>query len=422
VGERRAAVPGEAARAEPRARLPFAFWLVLGLTLLACGYNGSVFGLNFSGLAWSIPVIVGGGVVLARSEDVRFPVRIWLPWVALVAVYQLVADAPNALQRSVMILSPLVTGMAVSAFRAREADLELLLAACKAGAAALVVFILFDTRVLATGVLPFTTGLAPTVMTGSLFCSVFAAAYAAGRPRFLLYWAVVALIPVVAVTRMGMVATAISLPFTFAPLKPLRRAVFILLIAAAGAMIFATERVQHKMFYSGTGRLEDVRFDNPEFATSGRAVFWDLMGKSIWQRPLLGHGANSSEKMLGSYIKGLTHPHNDWLRLTHDYGFLGAGVYAVTLLVQTGSLLRRARLARGAAAIVCHATASLFIVYALFMLSDNIILYSAFFGHLHFALAGLAYGAQVENLAVAAAPTFEPLPGPRPRSPVCAAP
>jgi O-antigen ligase len=380
-----------------RPTLPLALWLVLALTLLACSYNGMVYGFNFSGLAWSIPVVVGGSVVLARSEEVRFPLRLWLPWIALVAVYQLVADAPNSLQRSLMILSPLVTGMAVSTFRAREEDLELLLTACKIGAALLVAIILLDTRVMTTGVLPFTTGLAPAVMTGSIFCGVFAAAYAAGRRRFLLYWAVVATIPIVAVTRMGMVATAISLPFTFSPLRPLRRVLFVLLIAAAGALIFTTERVQHKMFYNGTGRLEDVRFDNPEFATSGRAVFWDLMWKSIWQRPLLGHGANSSEKMLGSYIKGLTHPHNDWLRLAHDYGFVGAGVYALTLLAQTGSLLRRGRRVSGPAAIVCQASGSLFLVYGVFMLSDNIILYSAFFGHLHFALAGMAYAAEVEE-------------------------
>ncbi len=396
--------------------LPFPFWTALILTLLACGFGGMVFGFNFTGLAWSIPVVVGGSVVLARSEDVSFPLRIWLPWVALVAVYQLAASAPNSLQRSIMILSPLATGMAVSTFRARREDLEHLLTVCKLGAGVLVVIILLDTRVLTTGVLPFTTGLAPAVMTGSIFCGVFAAAYATGRERYIVYWSVVALIPIVAVTRMGMLASAISLPFTFAPLKPARRMVFILVIASLGAMIFTTERVQKKMFYNGTGRLEDVRFDNPEFATSGRAVFWDLMWKSIWQKPFLGHGANSSEKMLGSFIKGLTHPHNDWLRLIHDYGFLGAGVYALTLLAQTADLLRRGWRMRGPATIVCHASASLFLVYALFMLSDNIILYAAFFGHLHFALTGMAYAAveteTPDNAPPPPAPMWQPRPWP----------
>lgn len=383
------------ARAE-RARLPLTFWVALATTLLACGVKTSVFGFRFSGIAWFVPLVLSVPVVLMSYERVRFPVRLWVPWITVVVGYQLFAAGDNSLQRSIMILSPIATGVAVSTFVRRERDGELLLAACKWAAAVLVGIILVETRVLFTGVLPYTTGLSPEVMTGAVLCGIFSAGYALGRTDYLVFWSVLAAIPVVAVTRMGIVATAISLPLTFAPLRLSRRVLFLAVIAVFGMVIFESERVQNKMFYSGQGTYGDIRFDNPQFATSGRAVFWEIMWEHIKQKPVFGHGSNTSESLLSGYVPGVTHPHNDWLRLAHDYGFFGAGVFALTLLLQTAHLLHRARFVQGAMKVLCTGGASLILVFALFMTSDNIILYAAFFGHLHFALLGMAYTREAE--------------------------
>jgi len=57
-------------------------------------------------------------------------------------------------------------------------------------------------------------------------------------------------------------------------------------------------------------------------------------------------------------------------------------------------LLRRARRAIGHSRILIYAGATSFLPFVLFMYTDNIILYAAFFGNLQFTILGLVYAAQ----------------------------
>ncbi len=346
-----------------------------------------------SGYGWFVPFAVNLLIVAQNARQIRFPLKIWLLWIAVVVVYQGFATADNALQRSIMLLSPIATGLAVSTFRATETDLDYFFRICGYMAIFLLLSVLVKTGIFASGVLPFSSGLAPQVMTGSILGCIFAARNALGSRKDLYFWTSVAVIPVIAVTRMGMVATALSLPLTFAPMKIAKRVLFICLIVIAATSLFVTERIQKKMFFSGEGTVQDVKWDNPDFATHGRKLFWDILQKNISEKPLLGHGANASEEVLRAHTKGLTHPHNDWLRLSHDYGYIGAAIFASTLLFQLVHLLQKAGKTSLQHKILFFAGASSILISALFMLTDNIILYAAFFGHFQFALFGLAYGA-----------------------------
>jgi O-antigen ligase len=148
------------------------------------------------------------------------------------------------------------------------------------------------------------------------------------------------------------------------------------------------------MFYSGAGTLHDVRLSNPDFLTTGRSRLWDLMIEEIEKKPLLGHGPNASEEFVLSVTWGpLTHPHNDWLRLLYDYGFIGTCIFAFCLVTQVIHLLKKAKGVFGESRILLYAGASSFLPYVLLMFTDNIILYTAFFGNLQFTILGLTYSA-----------------------------
>jgi O-antigen ligase len=238
------------------------------------------------------------------------------------------------------------------------------------------------------------TGLAAEVMTACLLCNFFAAQYVFGDRKILKWWAIMAAIPVIAVTRTAIAVNGLTLPLTFAPLSTLKRFIILCLIVIVGIGIFYTPRIQKKMFYSGRGTLEDVKWENQDFATSGRSYMWSKMWERIDEQPLLGYGANASESFISKLTRGLKHPHNDWLRLLFDFGYVGVVIFALSLLMQALHAYRMAKRTFGDISLLFYAGASSFLSFILFMFTDNIILYAAFFGNLQFMILGLAYAAQ----------------------------
>lgn len=378
-------------------RLPFIIWIV-ALSTLAASIGGQFFNYQIAGFGWFVPLILSALILLRKPSGIKFPILIWSPWISLVIIYLIIAKAPNALQRSIMMLCPLAIGAAVSKLKIRENELENFNKLCRYMAVALFAIVIIKGGIIVTGALPGATGMAAEAMTGTLLCAFFASNYVLGRKRELAWWAAFAAIPYIALTRTGIVAAGLTLPSTFAPMKVFRRIVFIVIIVMLAIPVFYSERVQQKMFYSGSGVLVDIHPDNPDLATNGRKVLWEAMGTGIDEKPYLGHGANASEPFVSMLTGGLTHPHNDWLRLLYDYGYLGATIFALCLIAQVFHTARKAKYATGETKVLFYAGASTFISFALFMFSDNIILYAAFFGNMQFMILGLAYAAHATAL------------------------
>lgn len=384
---------GERQSAKQKDNLPFLVWLVAISTMVACIGGVRFLGYNIAGYAWVVPLTGSIIVFLKDPGSIRFPIKIWLPWICLVLLYLFLAEVGGAIQRSIMLLCPIFIGMTVSKMKIRDNELERFRILYRRMAVALYVVVVLKTGIHLTGRLPSITGLAPEVMTGTLLCSLFATNYVFGKRRDLAWWAALSAIPVIAVTRTGMVAAGLSLPLTFAPMKIVKRAAIIVLFVVIGLFLFQTERIQRKMFYSGSGTTEDVRFDNPNFATHGRSEIWKRMRYEIKEKPWFGHGANAAGVFIFKLTGGLTHPHNDWLRLEYDYGYIGAFIFGLCVALQMFHALKRGRRTSGETRILFLAGAAAFLVFALFMFTDNIILYAAFFGNFHFTVLGLAYAA-----------------------------
>ena len=373
--------------------LPFLLWAVVVSTMIACIGGESFLGYNISGFAWAVPLFLSIIRFFTKRAKIQFPVMIWLPWICVVTGYLIFAEAENAFQRSIILLCPLFIGITVSKYRIGENELSSFRKLYQYMAISLYVIVVLKTGLLLTGTLPRTSALAAEVMTGALLCTLFATNYMFGQKKDLVWWGALAVIPVIGLTRMGMITTGLSLPLTFAPMKIFRRVILTGLIIAAGYGLFFTERVQQKNFYSGSGTFQDIRRENPNFATSGRKFVWENMQAEIDKQPWFGHGANSSGIFVARLTGGLTHPHNDWLRLLFDYGYFGAVIFGITMALQVLNLIRKGNQTSGETRILFFAGASSFIAFTLFMFTDNIILYAAFFGNFQFTLLGLAYGA-----------------------------
>lgn len=381
-----------------RIKLPFLVWMVAISTMVACIGGTNFLGYNISGYAWAAPLFLAIIIFFTERGKIQFPVMIWLPWICVVAGYLIFAEAENAFQRSVMFLCPLFIGLTASKYKISDNELSSFRRLYRYMTISLYVVVLLKTGLLVTGVLPGTSNLSAPVMTGALLCTLFATNYMFGQKRDLVWWGALSAIPIIALTRMGMIATGLSLPLTFAPMKMLKRIVLASLIIAAGYGLFYTERVQEKTFYSGSGTLQDVSRENPDFATSGRKSIWEHMQTEIDKQPWFGHGANASEPFVVRLTGGLTHPHNDWLRLLFDYGYFGTVIFGISLALQVLHLIWKGKRISGETRILFFAGASSFIAFTLFMFTDNIILYAAFFGNFQFTLLGLAYGVQAASL------------------------
>lgn len=366
--------------------------LLTGLAALAATTGVlHILGFSLAGYAWVVPLVVAVLMVVHHPGRVVFPWWIWAPWALVLILYLPQARAPHALQRTIMMLSPVVVGMAASASRVSSTSVLATLGFLRVSAIALFVTIAWNTGFLFTGVLPEYGGFAASVMTGSLLAAVFATEYSFGRRSSLGWWGVMQLVPLVAFTRTGMIASALTFPFCFGPIKLGKRVLSLALIGAGGLLIFFTPRMQTRMFYSGSGTISEMSLDNPNFATGGRSTMWPEFAQEIENKPWFGHGANASERFAMVLAEGIEHPHNDWLRLLYDYGYVGAALFGLTLLAQVFHAFRAARGAQGLTKVLFVCAVSSFVVLLVFMLTDNIVLYAAFFGNLQFALLGLAY-------------------------------
>jgi O-antigen ligase len=376
------------------AKIPVVVWLVIISTFIALTFSLPLLGRQLAGWAWVIPLVVSLLSILQKPRRISFPTILWLPWICIVSLW-FTTSGFSYLQRTVLLLCPIIVGIAVSTYLIREFQIKMFLELIRLFLFLFFVTVIVRTGLLFTGVLPQSTGLAAQSMTAALLCTIFGVEYSINRKRSLLHWIVGAAIPFIALTRMAITAAGITIPLTFASLKMKKRLIFLAIIAALAVTFFYTERVQRKMFYSGAGTLQDVRLSNPDFFTTGRSHLWDLMVEEIKEKPLWGHGANASEEFVLSATWGtLTHPHNDWLRLLYDYGLFGTSVFAFCLVAQVIHLLKRAKNTFGEARILLYAGASSFLPFVLLMFTDNIILYAAFFGNLQFTIIGLVYAAQ----------------------------
>ena len=383
-------------------RLPLIIQLILLFIIVVFAWNQPFLGYNISGLAWVIPFAFALLVLARNLSRVTFPFVLWLPWVLLLFFYLLLVDwlqlDPRVipLQRTLQLLSPLAVGMAVSTWRPNAVDLRAFLATCRRLAYLLLLVVLLKTGVLLTGVLPAVTGLAAEAIAVTLLCTLFATSHIITRSKKdLLLWALLACIPFIAVTRTAIAASLLTFPFSLAPLPLFRRIVALVLIALAGVAIFNSEHIQKKMFYSGSGTLEDISSRNYDFATSGRKFMWEKMGAVAKEEEWTGHGTGMGETFVYRITRSTGYPHNDWLLTFFDYGYLGVVTYILCLILTIWHGFFKARQeSTPEVRVLFYTGISAFVPFTIMMFTDNVMVYASYFGNLHFAILGMAYGAR----------------------------
>jgi O-antigen ligase len=157
---------------------------------------------------------------------------------------------------------------------------------------------------------------------------------------------------------------------------PWLRLAFWGVVVAAGVWLLITtyEPLRARFFEADTSLV----IGNVAINSTGRTRIWIAVLESVKNSLYIGHGAGSAAQI--SYAVGrLDHPHNDYLRLLHDYGAIGLVLwllFIVANLVTIWRLWRRTAHLRTAESTL-HQTAFLALLgISITMLSDNTLAYS----------------------------------------------
>lgn len=125
--------------------------------------------------------------------------------------------------------------------------------------------------------------------------------------------------------------------------------------------------------YDNTLVIGDVAINS-----MGRTRIWNAVLQSVSSSPFIGHGAGSSAQITQSVAK-LDHPHNEYLRLLHDYGGIGLALWLlliVAILVVIWGLWRRTAHLRTADGTIHQAAFLALVGCSITMMSDNPLSYS----------------------------------------------
>lgn len=372
------------------------FMMMLIVAAMIPWFIGSyeIWGFNVTGWAWVLPMVISALICLGNIRLLSFPFGLWGAWISLLLVYWYFGrNNLNALQSLSQILSPIVIGCAASTYRCDNWQLANVIRWLNRLAILAWVILIIRVPMIMTGVLPGHGFMAAEMIGLLLLGACYASFYACGSHRHLYYYLSMVAITVISLVRGPMTAMLSCLPLTLAPLGMRKRIILIGFAIIFSIIIFNTDRVQQKMFYSGSGELTDIRLGSTDVKSHGRFAMWDVLWAGVEEHPLLGNGWNSHRNLLISQGFIMYLPHNDWLKILYDIGLIGVGCYLLTILFQMFALVRIARWTAGAHRMLAYGVATAFIPYSLVMMTDNVVLYVQFFGNLHFALIGIIYGA-----------------------------
>jgi len=73
-----------------------------------------------------------------------------------------------------------------------------------------------------------------------------------------------------------------------------------------------------------------IRVGGVAVNASGRLTVWARVIESAWTSPIVGQGLGSSMSV-SSVFFNIAHPHNDYLRVWHDLGFIGLALFALAV-------------------------------------------------------------------------------------------
>lgn len=115
------------------------------------------------------------------------------------------------------------------------------------------------------------------------------------------------------------------------------------------------------------------QFGGQTFNTSGRLQLWSATWKAVSEHRWIGHGPGQSQYFIRARFITIEHPHNEYLRMLYDTGWIGLVLWALGILLLLRGCWRRMRRARTAVQRGTHLAAVLALIdFLLGSITDNL--------------------------------------------------
>jgi O-antigen ligase len=212
----------------------------------------------------------------------------------------------------------------------------------------------------------------------------------------------------VSLSRTATVISVLLLAFAIlrsrAGMRGFRIVLAIVALAVVAVVAFLTVPALRDRFTSGDG----VDVGGIALNTSGRSNLWELVIQDVQKDPWWGLGPGSASDVITAKYSFVAQPHNEYLRLWHDFGYIGAALFLIGILVLiVGALRRLARAPHEHRAIHWAAVLGITAVCAA-ALTDNPFVYPFVMIPLG-VVVGMSIGRRDLDPPVAAAPPVEDL-------------
>jgi hypothetical protein len=134
-------------------------------------------------------------------------------------------------------------------------------------------------------------------------------------------WSLVLLLVVILSLSRLVVAITVGLFVPFALIRPKRLGQLFFASALGVVLVLAAFQLPgyQQRFLPAAGESEVID-------TSRRSVVWPVVFQEALASPWIGHGTGSS-RILSMQVRRWDHPHNDYLRVFHDQGLAGLGLF-----------------------------------------------------------------------------------------------
>lgn len=213
----------------------------------------------------------------------------------------------------------------------------------------------------------------------ALLVMCMAVPYARSSHRAL-RWLPIALLVLIAasLSRTAMVVAlllvAVRVAYTRRGFKPSRTAVLIGMGVAALCWAVLRIPVLNERF---TGGDQGFRAGGLTISLQGRGNIWGTVLDGYQDSPLIGHGPGSVRTLISSRLPGLTEPHNEFLRVLYDTGWIGVGLLVWALVALLRAVWKRARFSSGPESAAPHVGALLaLLTFIAVCMTDNALIYS----------------------------------------------
>jgi len=355
-------------------------------------FSGQFFEFNLTGWAWMIMLVVTLTILLSTSNP-NFPILIWIPWAAFLIVYILIDFSFIGLQLTLQYLLPLLIGIVASGFSYSPEKIHWLAKWFKM--LCLAVLLMFAYGRLFRG--GYTPAEASVPMLLSIASSFLVGLYfITQKMKYLVYFGILFSAPFISVTRMGIAAFLAIFIFHFANQKIVGKIVYGLLGVIFVVIVFNSSGFQEKTFRGSKGKLSDLSFnyhENDAININGRNSWKNALEAGLKAYPIWGNGPRADNKELIE-VTGLKtgEAHDDYMSVRYNYGYVGLTLllfgFGVTFISIFQNLRNETSILNW---IIGTSTLTLFIVFLMFMYSDNILKYTIYFPNYFFALIGIFF-------------------------------